>query len=209
MTTIDQMSVETQERDLLTGKVISRRVLPHDGFVLEIAQAQSGGKWWVATLQDIRTPRLRLLGRFDGATGAQVANEDVTMLEGRGLAMAAGRVAVSGQIRSIRADGPIDFGAMPGGSEVRTYAIDADKNLDNFSLTGSNFGSTLALSSDGRLIAFEDAGHAISVRDVRSGRTLKTLTGHYAGISHLAFSPDGKRLVSADSKGKTFAWKLD
>ena len=206
---IDAMEVETQQRDLLTGKIRERRVLPHDGFVLEIAQAQSGGKWRVATVQDIRNPRLRLLGRFDGATGAQVANEDVTMLDGRGLAMAAGRVAIGGQIRPRRADGSVDFEAPTEGSQVRTFAVGADKGLHDFPLTGNTFGSAIALSEDGRLIAFEDAGHTISVRDAQNGRTLKTLTGHATGISHLAFAPDGTRLVSADFKGKTFEWKLD
>ena len=210
----DQMQVETQERDLFTGKIMARHIMARHiltdaSFVLEIGQAQSGGKWWVATLQNEKNPRGRSLQRFDGATGARVADEDISDLDGRGLAMAAGQVAVSGRFRPRRADGSVDFEAMPQGSEVRTYAVDADKNLARLLLTGSNHGQAIALSSDGRRIAFEDDGHTISVRETQNGRTLKTLTGHYALVTHLAFSPDGKRLVSADLKGKTFAWKLN
>ncbi len=206
---IDEMEIETQQRDLLTGKIRARRVLTNEGFTLEIEQAQSGGKWWIATLQNLRNPRGRVLTRYDGATGEPKFAEDVSALDGRGLAMAAGRVAVSGQIHPRRADGSVDFEAPTEGSQVRTFAVDADKGLRDFPHTGSNFGSSIALSDNGRFIAFEDAGHTISVRDVSSGRTLQTLTGHYSGISHLAFSPDGTRLVSSDLKGKTFAWKLD
>jgi WD40 repeat protein len=70
----------------------------------------------------------------------------------------------------------------------------------------------LAFSPDGKLLASAQSGapwrigkpgdNAVTLREVASGRVLRTLQGHTDNISSVAFSPDGKLLASA-SKDKT------
>jgi WD40 repeat protein len=66
------------------------------------------------------------------------------------------------------------------------------------------------LSPDGRWLAHGDDFHgAVPVRDLKSPRAVseyQTLHGHGASVEALAFSPDGKYLVSAGPDGTALVW---
>lgn len=46
----------------------------------------------------------------------------------------------------------------------------------------------------------------IRLLDIKSGKVLLTLSGHLAAVSGIAFSADGKRLVSASRDSEVRSW---
>ena len=79
--------------------------------------------------------------------------------------------------------------------------------------------SRVCFSPDGKVLATaggavlkgedEDNDTAIRLRDAVSGVELKSLSGHPAQVSALAFSPDGKALASGDAAGNTWLWSVE
>ena len=68
----------------------------------------------------------------------------------------------------------------------------------------------VAISPDGRFIAAGDSSDTdVRVWDVSSGTLLSCLCGHSAGILSVAFTPDGKGLVSGSCDGKLNYWELN
>ena len=72
-----------------------------------------------------------------------------------------------------------------------------------------------ALSPDGRTLATGDEDGTIRLRDPETGRVRMTLRGHQLPVQLLAFSPDGRRLVSrgtrtvpAPRRDEVFLWDL-
>jgi len=67
----------------------------------------------------------------------------------------------------------------------------------------------LAFSPDGKTVASGDAENALIVlRDVPSGRELRTLDGHRKGVSSVAFSPDGKTMASGGVDATVKLWEV-
>jgi WD40 repeat protein/serine/threonine protein kinase len=64
--------------------------------------------------------------------------------------------------------------------------------------------SAVALSRDGRLLA--GSGNYVQVWDLKTGRGVHALRGHTGLVFLLAFSPDGRRLVSASMDGSVILW---
>lgn len=56
--------------------------------------------------------------------------------------------------------------------------------------------SALAYSPDGALLASGGADHTIRLWDTKTGALLKVLKAHTAGVTDLAFTPDGQNLLS-------------
>ncbi|MGH7869490.1 MAG: WD40 repeat domain-containing protein, partial [Candidatus Dormibacteraceae bacterium] len=68
-----------------------------------------------------------------------------------------------------------------------------------------------ALSPDGKMVAtgsVEGVGDFM-LWDVGTSNRVAVLTGHEDAVSDLAFSPDGKVLVSASHDGSLFLWDVD
>lgn len=70
---------------------------------------------------------------------------------------------------------------------------------------GSGMPLGVAWSPDGRHVAMGRNDSSIGIYLMR-GRSLAEWTGHTAGVSALAFSPDGKFLVSGDLSGSMQLW---
>lgn len=68
----------------------------------------------------------------------------------------------------------------------------------------------IALSPDGTLLASGGPAqdHTVRLWDVATGKERARLAGHSSGVSSLAFSPDGKRLVSGSEDSTALVWDL-
>ncbi len=72
----------------------------------------------------------------------------------------------------------------------------------------------MALSRDGRTLATGDFYGTIRLRDPETGRVRMALTGHQLPVGHLAFAPDGGRLISVGMdplrpwRSEVFLWDL-
>jgi hypothetical protein len=67
----------------------------------------------------------------------------------------------------------------------------------------------IALSPDGRVLAWAGKDRVIRLVDLHSGRELRRLEGHPATIMSMRFMPDGKSLVSGGIEGAALVWDLE
>ena len=76
--------------------------------------------------------------------------------------------------------------------------------------TLTEYTNSVAFSPDGTTLASVDNDENYTVRlwDVTMGIEKASLIGHTAGVSHVAFSPDGKMLISASYDGTILLWNL-
>jgi hypothetical protein len=68
--------------------------------------------------------------------------------------------------------------------------------------------SAVALSPDGRILAWAGQGEGIHLWDLATGKELKRLGGHAGGTLSLVFSPDGKTLASGGADSVALVWGL-
>jgi WD40 repeat protein/serine/threonine protein kinase len=85
------------------------------------------------------------------------------------------------------------------GQVARTFPVDPEAKSYVFTV-----------SPDERWCAHSSGpgGKAIRVRDARTGNELRTVTGLDEGVHALAFSPDGSRLLGADTGGLLKTWDV-
>jgi WD40 repeat protein len=66
----------------------------------------------------------------------------------------------------------------------------------------------LAFSPDSKLLAAEGENYGVCVWDVTSGKERHCFAGHRARVSALAFSSDGRRLISGSWDATAFLWDV-
>lgn len=75
--------------------------------------------------------------------------------------------------------------------------------------TGSSDVYSLAFSTESRIIAAGYSDGSVRVWDQQSGRELLTLHGHSGIVTRVAFTPDGKRILSTGQDARTILWDID
>lgn len=81
-----------------------------------------------------------------------------------------------------------------------------------FFAANSDYGivQSVALSSDGKLIATGDKSGTIEIWDVEKHQLLYNFVdGHKGGVKSLAFSPDGQKLVTGGRDARAKVWDLE
>jgi WD40 repeat protein len=100
---------------------------------------------------------------------------------------------------------------------VRVWALPGGKELRRSKLPGNDIFAFQhgAVSPDGRLLVLGNSGYgsnrdfALSVWNVEKLVQLHTLVGHTAGVSYVAFSQDGTRLISSSWRdGTVCLWSV-
>jgi WD40 repeat protein/serine/threonine protein kinase len=89
--------------------------------------------------------------------------------------------------------------------EIRIYNVDSGKLI---AALPSRTHTAMAFSPDGRYLAF-DWLNDIGLYDLQKGAPIERLSGHSATIRSIAFSADGKRLVSGSNDRTMRLWSID
>lgn len=66
----------------------------------------------------------------------------------------------------------------------------------------------LAISPDGRTLAWGDAEGTITLWELTAGQVRRRLKGHHSYVQSLAFSPDGKTLASGSADTTALLWDI-
>lgn len=104
-------------------------------------------------------------------------------------------------------DGRILYGRKFDGGELVAWDAADGRRLGNAGPVDGRY-RVLAVSPDGRQIAAAGTGQTITVLGAPSLAILKRLRGSEDGIHSLAFSPDGKWLVSGGNDHETRIWDV-
>ncbi len=88
------------------------------------------------------------------------------------------------------------------------YLWDLQTGKQVWKFTASPWSAPVAFSPDGRYFAYAAPEYIIRVVETLTGREKSALKGHLGPIKSLAFSPDGKRLVSGGDDCTALVWDL-
>ena len=110
-------------------------------------------------------------------------------------------------------DGKVLAASSQQDGQICLLDMDSGKEIDR--LDGPSGLKALAFSPDGKILATgietgEKHGRELSIRlwDVAARRELCRVKAHRSGISALAFSSDGRRLLSASADATALVWDV-
>jgi WD40 repeat protein len=114
-----------------------------------------------------------------------------------------------GQVRSVafRADGWLASGAWD--SKVRVWKDGGEGDAEPLVLLGHAYGVTgvcFGRGAAGGRLASSSEDRTVRVWDLSTGKELLTLRGPSAGVTGVAFSPDGRRLAASSWDQKVRVW---
>jgi WD40 repeat protein len=93
--------------------------------------------------------------------------------------------------------------------KVRRWDAETGKVLSEAPLWGVSPPSQPVLSPDGRSVALADGGTCeVRVLDTTTGKERLPAAGHRATVAAMAWSPDGKMLLTADVQGRLILWDV-
>jgi hypothetical protein len=99
--------------------------------------------------------------------------------------------------------------------EMVLWEVATGKERCRFPLKGAGLRAALAVSPDGRFLAFADGARSaedwvdsptIHLRDLATGKELRRFTGQRGEVLALAFTPDGTRLASGSKDTTALVW---
>ena len=144
--------------------------------------------------------KLMVTGSEDGTSRVWDTSSNGNEVRGlRGIGPARG-VAVSSDGRLVAAgtERTIGVWSLESGAEVETIEPGVVTSAVAFAPGGPG----------GRLLAAAQDQH-ITLYEAETGRVVRTLQGHTAAILSLAFTPDGKLLVSGGKDGTVMVWGVE
>jgi WD40 repeat protein len=169
-------------QEVESGKPL-RRLGPFKGEVCSLAFSP-GGKVLVVATDDT------VLSRWDVVTGREIGRQKVFA---RALVFAPNRKRFSG----LELDG-----------SVVSWDVDSGLELSRISVPLRHYPHAPALSPDGRLLATINEDSVIRVVEVVSGLERCRFQGHRDRVSALAFSHDGRLLLSGSLDTTALGWDL-
>lgn len=93
------------------------------------------------------------------------------------------------------------------GSAIHLFDTASGKEIRKIEKS-SWMGHPLALSPDGKTLAYLESRHVLSLWDLSTGRQLHSSIRHTEFIRSIVFFPDGKRLASSDFFGNLIVWDI-
>jgi WD40 repeat protein len=141
-----------------------------------------------------------ITGSDDGTTRVWDTSSNGT--EVRGLRPASGGVNVRGA--GVSGDGR--YIVSGGDHAIGVWGLDTGREAQLMEPGAATNG--LAIAPSGRLVAVA-VDRSVKLYELESGRELRTLQGHTATALTVAFSPDGKLLMSAGKDGTVIVWGIE
>ncbi|MCO6458837.1 MAG: hypothetical protein J5I93_26315, partial [Pirellulaceae bacterium] len=211
-------------RELASGKVW-HTLLGHEGPITSLAfsgdgtRIASGSADKTARIWDLRDAKFPEVARFAGHSAEVTAvafNSDAAqVLSGSADNTARLWNAADGQELMVfnGHTGPVVAVAMPANNQPMTASADKTVRVWNPAngQAAANYAqpaavTALALSRDSQRMAVATADNAVRILAAAGGGVQQTLAGHKLAATHLAFSPDNSRLLSASSDGRLLVW---
>jgi WD40 repeat protein len=90
-------------------------------------------------------------------------------------------------------------------SVARVWDVASGRELAHFSVTDNLYGA-FAVSPDGQTLAAAEKGGTVRLREVRTGKERRALRGHTTYVTGLAFTQDGKALLTASEDTTALVW---